>query len=147
MGRHAPGRRRWIPGPGATDAWTRKYIFPGGYCPALSEIMPAVEKAGLYVTDIEVLRLHYVHTLLAWYERTKQEKDAIVKLYDERFWRMWMFYLAGAVSSFRHNGHVVFQIQLARRVDSVPITRDYMVQAEAKLLSAESWPQVASIAP
>lgn len=125
-------------GPGVTDPWTRKYIFPGGYCPALSEIMPAIERAGLYVTDVEVLRLHYMHTLQHWYDRTKAEKDAIVALYDERFWRMWMFYLAGALCAFRHNGHVVFQIQLARRVDSVPITRDYMTEAEAKLLSGAS---------
>lgn len=131
-------------GPGVTDPWTRKYIFPGGYCPALSEIMPAIERAGLYVTDVEVLRLHYMHTLQHWYDRAREEKDAIVRLYDERFWRMWMFYLAGALCAFRHNGHVVFQIQLARRVDSVPITRDYMAQAEAKLLSAEPWSKVAS---
>lgn len=134
-------------GPGVTDPWTRKYIFPGGYCPALSEIMPAIERAGLYVTDIEVLRLHYMHTLQHWYDRAKAEKQAIVDLYDERFWRMWMFYLAGALCAFRHGGHVVFQIQLARRVDSVPITRDYMAQAEAKLLSAESCPKVASTVP
>lgn len=134
-------------GPGVTDPWTRKYIFPGGYCPALSEIMPAIERAGLYVTDVEVLRLHYMHTLQHWYDRTKARKDEIVALYDERFWRMWMFYLAGALCAFRHGGHVVFQIQLARRVDSVPLTRDYMAQAEARLLSAEPWPKVASTVP
>lgn len=131
-------------GPGVTDPWTRKYIFPGGYSPALSEILPSIERAGLYVTDIEVLRLHYMHTLQHWYDRAKANREAIVALYDERFYRMWTFYLAGALCAFRHGGHVVFQIQLARRVDSVPITRDYMAQAEAKLLSAGSWEKVAS---
>lgn len=123
-------------GPGVTDPWTRKYIFPGGYVPALSEVMPAIERAGLYTTDIETLRLHYMMTLQHWYDRTKAAREAIVALYDERFWRMWLFYLAGALCAFRHQGHVNYQIQLSRRVDSVPLTRDYMGQAEKALLKA-----------
>jgi cyclopropane-fatty-acyl-phospholipid synthase len=121
-------------GPGVTDGFTRKYIFPGGYCPALSEFMPAIERAGLYVTDIEVLRLHYAHTLKAWYDRTIAAKAEIVALYDERFYRMWTFYLASAWCGFQHLGHVVFQIQLARRQDAVPLTRDYLQAAEQQYL-------------
>jgi cyclopropane-fatty-acyl-phospholipid synthase len=121
-------------GPGVTDGFTRKYIFPGGYCPALSEIMPAIERAGLYVTDIEVLRLHYAHTLKAWYNRTVAAKAEIVALYDERFYRMWTFYLASAWCGFQHLGHVVFQIQLARQQSAVPMTRDYMQDTEKALL-------------
>ncbi len=121
-------------GPGVTDGFTRKYIFPGAYTPALSEIMPAIERAGLYVTDVEVLRLHYAHTLKAWYDRTVAAKAQIVALYDERFYRMWTFYLASAWCAFQHLGHVVFQIQLARRQDAVPLTRDYMQKAESAYL-------------
>lgn len=132
-------------GPGVTDPWTRKYIFPGGYTPALSELMPAIERAGLYVTDVEVLRLHYMHTLQHWYDRTISARAEIVALYDERFWRMWLFYLAGALCAFRHQGHVVFQIQLARTVDAVPLTRDYMLAAEARLL--QQGPDVPTLQP
>jgi cyclopropane-fatty-acyl-phospholipid synthase len=120
-------------GPGATDPWTAKYIFPGGYVPALSQVAPAIEKNWLWLTDLEVLRLHYAETLDRWYDRTVAAKDEIVKLYDERFYRMWLFYLAGSAVAFRHDGHVVFQFQLTRRRDAVPITRDYMAEAEAAL--------------
>ncbi len=113
-------------GPGSTDPWTAKYIFPGGYAPALSEIMPHVEKSYLYTTDIEVWRLHYAKTLWAWYEKTREHKAEIVALYDERFWRMWMFYLAAARAAFNNLGHVVFQLQLSKTVDAVPLTRDYL---------------------
>ncbi len=113
-------------GPGATDPWTAKYIFPGGYAPALSEIMPHVEKSYLFAADIEVWRLHYAKTLWAWYEKTREHKAEIVALYDERFWRMWMFYLAAARAAFLNLGHVVFQLQLAKQVDTVPLTRDYL---------------------
>jgi cyclopropane-fatty-acyl-phospholipid synthase len=113
-------------GPGATDPWTAKYIFPGGYAPALSEIMPHVEKNYLYTTDIEVWRLHYAETLWIWYQRADAAKADIVRLYDERFWRMWMFYLAAARAAFLNLGHVVFQLQLAKQVDAVPLTRDYL---------------------
>jgi cyclopropane-fatty-acyl-phospholipid synthase len=116
-------------GPGSTDPWTAKYIFPGGYAPALSEIMPHVEKSYLYTTDIEVWRLHYAKTLWAWYEKTRDHKADIVALYDERFWRMWMFYLAAARAAFNNLGHVVFQLQLTKQIDAVPLTRDYLYKA------------------
>jgi cyclopropane-fatty-acyl-phospholipid synthase len=119
-------------GPGATDPFTAKYIFPGGYAPALSEIMPAIERELLWVTDIEVLRLHYAYTLDDWLRRTQAAKDRIVALYDERFFRLWTFYLAAARGAFRHDGHVNFQIQLTRRRQALPLTRDYMTAAEAR---------------
>ncbi len=113
-------------GPGATNAWIAKYIFPGGYAPALSEILPAIEKSGLIVTDIEVLRLHYAETLKAWRARFQAQRAAVRDLYDERFCRMWEFYLAGSEMAFRHDGDVVYQIQIAKQTDALPITRDYM---------------------
>lgn len=120
--------------PGSTNAWLRKYIFPGGYTPALSEVMTAVEREGLWVTDIEILRLHYAETLRHWRQRFAANRDRIKALYDERFCRMWEFYLAGCEASFRHVGHMVFQMQLARRQDAVPLTRDYVTDWErAKL--------------
>jgi cyclopropane-fatty-acyl-phospholipid synthase len=117
-------------GPGATNAWIAKYIFPGGYCPALSEVMGVVEQSGLVVTDIEVLRLHYAQTLREWSKRFQANRAQAAALYDERFCRMWEFYLAGAEMAFRHDGQVVFQIQLAKRQDAVPLTRDYMIDNE-----------------
>ncbi|WP_417623302.1 class I SAM-dependent methyltransferase [Paremcibacter congregatus] len=115
-------------GPGSTDPWTLKYIFPGGYAPSLSEIAPIIEKSGLYITDMEVWRLHYADTLREWRLRTYKNRDAIVELYDERFFRMWDFYLSSAECAFRHLGHVVFQLQLAKRQDAVPLTREYLLQ-------------------
>ncbi len=126
---HTIGRAH---GPGVTDAFTRKYIFPGGYVPALSEILPAIERSGLIVADIEMLRLHYAFTLEHWYARCHAARDRIVKLYDDRFWRMWCFYLAGAICSFRYSGLEIFQIQLARRMDSLPLTRNYIYQKNAE---------------
>lgn len=120
---HAIGRSD---GPGVTNSWIRRYIFPGGYCPALSEVLPAVEQAGLVVTDIEILRLHYAETLKEWRCRFLERHDHIKLLYDESFCRMWEFYLASSEASFRYDGLMVFQIQLAKSIDSVPITRDYM---------------------
>lgn len=120
-------------GPAATDPWLAKYIFPGGYVPALSQIAPAIETAGLWLTDLEVLRLHYAQTLIHWYDRVNAERAAIVALYDARFFRMWQFYLAGAISAFRNDGHVVFQMQLTRRRDATPLTRDYMIEDERVL--------------
>jgi cyclopropane-fatty-acyl-phospholipid synthase len=120
-------------GPGVTDPWTAKYIFPGGYAPALSEIMPHVEQAWLWATDIEILRLHYAYTLQHWYDRCMDQRAKIEALYDARFWRMWMFYLAAAANAFRHDGHMNVQIQLTRRRDALPLTRDYMAENEAKL--------------
>ncbi|HEY5346892.1 MAG TPA: cyclopropane-fatty-acyl-phospholipid synthase family protein, partial [Rhizomicrobium sp.] len=115
-------------GPGATNAWIAKYIFPGGYVPALSEIVPVIERCGLMITDVEVLRLHYAATLLEWRRRFLSNWDKVAQIYDERFCRMWEFYLAGSEMAFRHDGHVVYQIQIAKRVDALPITRDYMLE-------------------
>jgi cyclopropane-fatty-acyl-phospholipid synthase len=129
-------------GAGATNAWISKYIFPGGYTPALSEVLPAVERAGLFVTDVESLRLHYAYTLAEWRRRFLANWDRAKNIYDERFCRMWEFYLAAAEMGFRHQGLVVFQLQLAKRVDALPITRDYMMTAPASFTqSGESRPQ------
>ncbi|HEX5181599.1 MAG TPA: cyclopropane-fatty-acyl-phospholipid synthase family protein [Allosphingosinicella sp.] len=117
-------------GPSATDPFLAKYIFPGGYIPALSQIAPARESARLWLTDLEVLRLHYAHTLSCWYERAAAAGERVARLYDERFLRMWLFYLAGGIAAFRHDALAVYQLQLARRRDSAPITRDYMGEAE-----------------
>jgi cyclopropane-fatty-acyl-phospholipid synthase len=128
-------------GPGTTNPWIAKYIFPGGYVPALSEVLVAVERAGLIVTDIEVLRLHYAETCKEWRRRFLARWDEAAALYDERFCRMWEFYLAGAEMAFRHDGQVVFQIQLARRNDALPIVRDYMVDDERNMAGAGQMPR------
>ncbi|HEY4124666.1 MAG TPA: cyclopropane-fatty-acyl-phospholipid synthase family protein, partial [Rhizomicrobium sp.] len=117
-------------GPGSTNAWIAKYIFPGGYVPALSEMMSAIEKSGLMVTDVEVLRLHYAETLREWSKRFQANRARAAEIYDERFCRMWEFYLAGAEMAFRHDGQVVFQIQLVKNQHALPIIRDYMVDNE-----------------
>jgi cyclopropane-fatty-acyl-phospholipid synthase len=127
---HSIGRSN---GPGATNPWIRKYIFPGGYSPALSEVLPVIERAGLTVTDVEILRLHYAETLRHWRHRFNQNRDQIPALYDERFCRMWDFYLAASEAAFRWGGHMVFQIQVAKSVDAVPLTRDYIGDAERRL--------------
>ena len=124
---HAIGR---MDGPGTTNAWARKYIFPGGYAPALSEVLPVIERTGLWATDIEILRLHYAETLRHWHERFQAHRGEIAGIYDERFCRMWEFYLQGAEMDFRYLRTMVFQIQLTRSIDAVPITRDYMVEWE-----------------
>ncbi len=116
--------------PGTTDPFTAKYIFPGGYNPALSEIVAASEKTRLILTDCEVLRLHYAHTLDIWLARTNAARDKIIALYDERFFRLWQFYLAGAAGAFRYGGLVNFQLQFARNRNALPLTRDYMLAAE-----------------
>jgi cyclopropane-fatty-acyl-phospholipid synthase len=130
---HSIGRAH---GPEATNPWLAKYIFPGGYSPALSEVLPAVERSGLWATDIEILRLHYATTLRHWRHRFAASRDAIRTLYDERLCRMFEFYLAGCELAFRHAGHMVWQMQLAARVDTVPLTRDYMLAAERARLPA-----------
>ncbi|CAK7192035.1 Cyclopropane-fatty-acyl-phospholipid synthase [Commensalibacter sp. Nvir] len=117
-------------GPGSTNAWINKYIFPGGYSPALSEVFPAIEKSGLYVTDCEILRLHYAKTLQLWREAIEKQKDKIIKMYDERFYRMFEFYLSGCELTFYYQNCINFQIQLSSKLDILPITRDYMYQAE-----------------
>jgi cyclopropane-fatty-acyl-phospholipid synthase len=132
---HAIGRNAR---PGATNPWIRKYIFPGGYIPSLSEVLPAIERAGLYVTDIEILRLHYADTLRAWRERFIANRAEVARIHDERFCRMWEFYLAGSETSFRIDGHMVFQIQLAKKQDAVPLTRDYILEREAELRLREA---------
>jgi cyclopropane-fatty-acyl-phospholipid synthase len=119
-----------LDGPGFGNAFMRKYIFPGGYIPALSEVTPAVEDSGLVMTDIEILRLHYAETLRHWRERFLNNWDTIKHLYDERFKRMWEFYLAGCEMSFRYGGLMVFQLQLGKDLEAVPLTRDYIYERE-----------------
>lgn len=116
--------------PGATDAFTRKYIFPGGYIPALSETLAASEKVKLIHSDVEILRLHYALTLREWYARVRANRDAIVAQYGERFFRMWIFYLAGATAAFESGGMCNFQIQYVRNRRALPTTRDYMAEKE-----------------
>lgn len=120
-------------GPGVTNAWIDQYIFPGGYTPALSEVLPAIEHAGLILTDIEVWRLHYAMTLEAWRKRFHNNREKAAALYDERFCRMWEFYLAASEMAFRWQGHMVFQLQLARRIDALPLSRDYMTPSRAAM--------------
>ncbi|HXQ53213.1 MAG TPA: cyclopropane-fatty-acyl-phospholipid synthase family protein [Stellaceae bacterium] len=117
-------------GPGSTHPWIRRYIFPGGYSPALSEVVPVAERTGFFITDIEVLRLHYAETLKAWRLRFLANRERVRQLYDDRFCRMWEFYLAASEIAFRHQGHIVFQMQLAKAVDTVPLTRDYITDWE-----------------
>lgn len=124
--------------PGVTNPFIARYIFPGGYIPALSEVLPQIEKAGLVVTDIELLRLHYAETLKAWRQRFLARWEEAVRLADERFCRMWEFYLAASEMAFRHQGLNVFQIQLARRQEAVPLTRAYLEMAEERLRKAEA---------
>jgi len=134
---HSIGR---MDGPGTTNPWLRKYIFPGGYSPALSEVVPEAERARLWITDIEILRLHYAETVRAWRRRFERNRERICELYDERFCRMWEMYLVGAEIAFRRDGHLVFQMQLAKAVDTVPLTRDYMVDWESAHSAASENP-------
>jgi cyclopropane-fatty-acyl-phospholipid synthase len=131
---HSIGRSE---GPGITNPWIAKYIFPGGYIPALSEVMPSIEKAGLLLTDIEILRLHYAETLKAWRERFLARREEAEQLYDARFVRMWEFYLASSEMSFRKQNMMVFQLQITKRQDVVPMTRDYIPREEARLRGIE----------
>lgn len=131
---HSIGRST---GPDVTSPWIRKYIFPGGYIPALSEVMPAIEKAGLLICDMEILRLHYAETLKAWRERFMARREEAVRLYDERFARMWEFYLAASEMSFRVQNMMNFQLQLTKRQGVVPMTRDYITRGEALLRRKE----------
>lgn len=132
---HAIGRSS---GPGYTNPWVAKYIFPGGYIPAVSEVLAAIERQGLFVTDVEMLRLHYADTLKIWRERFNARRDEARALYDERFCRMWDFYLAGAETAFRVAGNMVFQIQITKRQDVVPLTRDYIAAREEALRRIET---------
>jgi len=130
IGRHTP--------PGVTNPFIAKYIFPGGYIPALSEVLRAIERAGLIVTDVEILQLHYAETLKAWRERFLAHRDEVVRLYDQRFVRMWEFYLACSEMAFRLGDMVVFQIQMAKQKGLTPPTRDYIGREEARLRAIEA---------
>ncbi len=132
---HAIGRSS---PPGATNPWIHKYIFPGGYIPAVSEVMAAIERQGLLVTDTEILRLHYADTLKVWRERFLAHRDEVKAMYDERFCRMWEFYLAGSETGFRVDGLMVFHIQIAKRQDVVPRVRNYIADREAQLRRREA---------
>jgi cyclopropane-fatty-acyl-phospholipid synthase len=124
--------------PSTTNPWIAKYIFPGGYIPALSEVLPAIQRAQLVVTDVEVLQLHYAETLKAWRERLLAHREEVERLYDQRFVRMWEFYLASSEMAFRESDMVVFQIQMAKRKGVVPQTRDYIGREEARLRAVEA---------
>jgi cyclopropane-fatty-acyl-phospholipid synthase len=123
--------------PGITNPWIAKYIFPGGYIPALSEVLPAVQRAGFMVADVEILQLHYAETLKAWRERFLAHRTEVMRLYDRRFVRMWEFYLACSEMAFRESDMVVFQIQLAKHKGVTPATRDYIAREEARLRARE----------
>jgi cyclopropane-fatty-acyl-phospholipid synthase len=131
---HSIGRSE---GPNTTNPWISKYIFPGGYIPALSEVLPAIERAGLLVTDIEILRLHYAETLKAWRERFVAHREQAERIYDARFCRMWEFYLAASEIAFREQALMVFQLQLTKRQGIVPMTRDYIARETARLRALE----------
>lgn len=120
-------------GPSPTSSWLRRYIFPGGYIPALSEVVPAVEKVGLWLTDVEVLRGHYAETLRQWRQRFDAARQQLPSAYDDRFCRMWEFYLAASEMGFRHWDMMVFQVQLARSGAVVPTTRNYILDGERAL--------------
>jgi len=119
--------------PGTTDAFMQKYIFPGGYIPALSETLVASEHERLIMTDCETLRFHYYHTIRHWYDRTAAQRDEIVRRFDERLHRLWLFYLAAAMTMFTESNMVNYQIQYARRRDALPMTRNYMLSDETRL--------------
>ena len=124
--------------PVVTNPWITKYIFPGGYTPSMSEVLPAIERAGLIVADIEILRLHYAETLKAWRERFMARRAEAVAIHDERFARMWEFYLAGCEAAFRVGDLAIFQFQLCKSVDAVPVTRDYIADNERRLRASDS---------
>ena len=112
--------------PTATSPWIRKYIFPGGYIPSLSDIINETQKLNINITDVEILRLHYAHTLTHWYKNIQKNKDKVVKMFDDRFYRMWEFYLLASKYSFVNMGNVVFQIQIAKNINNLPLTRNYI---------------------
>jgi cyclopropane-fatty-acyl-phospholipid synthase len=119
--------------PGFTDAWTREYIFPGGYIPALSELVTQSERYKWQVMDVEAMRYHYSWTLEEWYKRTVMHRQEIVQMYDEEFYRMWLFYLAGAEQSFRNGNMVNWQLQYVKDREAIPMTREYIEQESARL--------------
>ncbi|MEZ5925066.1 MAG: cyclopropane-fatty-acyl-phospholipid synthase family protein [Hyphomicrobiaceae bacterium] len=125
-------------GPSTTNPFIAKYIFPGGYIPALSEVLPAIEKSGLHVTDVEILRLHYADTLRHWRNRFIDGWDKAKAELGEEFCRMWEFYLAGSESAFRWQNLMIFQIQLSKKLGTLPLTRDYMIDEERRLKAREA---------
>jgi cyclopropane-fatty-acyl-phospholipid synthase len=133
--------------PGTTDRFIQKYIWPGGYIPALSEIVAASEPARLIMADCEALRLHYPPTVLHWYKRFKTVREEVIRRYDERFYRLWLFYLAAGLSMFSDGGMTVYQLQYLRRRDAAPATRDYMLEAEARYRDAERFGVAQSAQP
>jgi cyclopropane-fatty-acyl-phospholipid synthase len=139
---HSIGR---LNGPAVTSAWTRKYIFPGGHIPALSEVAPVIERAGLVLTDLEILRLHYAETLRHWRERFMRSQRHEGRTSDQRFCRMWEFYLASSELAFRYGGLMVFQAQVARQLDSVPLTRVYLYEREQEWARTGSMRRLTSV--
>ncbi len=127
--------------PGFTDAWTRKYIFPGGYIPALSELVTQSEKYGWQVMDVEAMRFHYSYTLEEWYKRTVMHREEITQLYDENFYRMWLFYLAGAEQSFRHGTLVNWQLIYVKDREAIPMTGEFVYEESARLRALEEPPR------
>ncbi|WP_246777722.1 cyclopropane-fatty-acyl-phospholipid synthase family protein [Rhizobium sp. BG4] len=127
---HAIGR---ADGPGSTNPWIAKYIFPGGYSPAISEVLSVVEKSGLWATDVEILRLHYAKTLALWREKFEQNRAALANIYDERFCRMFEFYLVASELAFRRAGHMNWQVQLTRDIATLPLSRDYIFEEEKRI--------------
>ena len=134
---HSCGRAQ---APGFTDAWTRKYIFPGGYIPSLSELVTQAERAGWQVMDVEAMRFHYSHTLEEWYRRTVMHEREITELYDERFFRMWQYYLAGAEQAFRNGKMVNWQMIYVKDRNAIPMTRDWIVEESARLRASDVAP-------
>ena len=135
---HTIGR---LDGPGTTDKWTRKYVFPGGYIPALSELVRAMEQTRWEIGDIELLRLHYAYTIEEWYRRATLHEAEITALYDAKLFRMWQFYLAGAEQSFRHGENVTVHIQSIKQRSALPMTRDYISTEAARLSALEQAPE------
>jgi len=131
---HSIGR---FDGPGFTNPWIAKYIFPGGYIPAMSEVIPHIEKSGMKITDIEILRLHYAKTIKAWRERFLAHREQVAALYDERFCRMWEYYLVGSETAFEYQDMMNFQIQIAKHQEALPFTRNYMWEAEEALRAVD----------
>jgi len=127
--------------PGRTDAWTRKHVFPGGYIPAMSDLVTAIENTGWQLGDVEILRFHYALTLHEWYNRTNLHAAEIVRLYDERLLRKWQFYLAGAEQAFRNEDMVNFHLQTVKHQSALPMTRDYIAAEAARLMASDPVPQ------
>jgi len=139
---HSIGR---ADGPGSTNPWIAKYIFPGGYSPAVSEVMLSVEKSGLWASDIEILRLHYAKTLELWRKNFDANRSRLASLHDDRFCRMFEFYLVGSELAFRRMGHINWQIQLTKKIDTLPLSREYMVDVERHALQSMKAPNVTLI--